>query len=1387
MSDETNVEINVSVNGDASVERAADRVAELRDNLKDAGVTINNAVKELDRLERGASGVAAAASKTAKSAKEADVATRGWAQSMAAVNKASMTAPQNNIYDTYMTAQKKYDSERDAAYKENAVRDKAAAAESSRLQSVRVNQAAAANKQMVADDAASRQRELSSLRSNIQERNRLEQQAASQRAAQNRQSLQQMAQDEAASRKQTLAALKADIISRNTPAAKSGVDQNLPALRYALYDISNALAVVGVSMVALTAAPYAMAISWERAFADVRRTVDGTTPQLDALEQSFVSLAQTIPVSFRDLSQIGSLAGQLNVPAGEIADFTELVAKFSATTDVTIDASATAFARLTQLLGPLEGGYESLGSAILKAGVNSIATESQIIAISTQIAGVASQAKLGADEVIALSTAMASLGIQPELARGTITRLFGNIGRAITAGGTALEDFGKISGISGQQFRDGWENDTMATLVGFLEGIGNKQGPAAEAALNALGISSVRDIPAILRLAQNTDLLNNALADTASQAENGTELNKQYGIIANTVAEKITLLGNNFQAFLATLGQSATGIGFIIDGLNSMLQAMTKIANDPFWSTIIAGGLALTAIGGVLAIVASVAVRSAGSVLALRFAMQQMGISTLGANASLASAIPLIMGTGTASNVAAGGLRVLGAAMKAVSVVGLAVMAVDLATQFANWGREAIGVTDSVTTLQNKLMELDTDLAKTFSSANYSGDMFGIGRAIGSDTAGLDAILVQGSNFGTEFAGAFNRSLLQQFSTGWLEDILGVNQGFNELDKIDEAIAGMFNTGNQVEAIAAYDALIARTEVLGGDTAILNTQLTQTNAAFGEGGVEAARSALSLEDQAAAAQIAAEMENLLAEEITNTISAFTDGITTSADLESALFSLGGTLAQGGDDLSQFSEAGRANLGALMQVINALAAQTPGDAAATANSMQGLFNSLVQGGYASAQQLAFLQNIIAGLGGASKPTTVNLGSLVQGMQKVQTAAAGKGGGGGGGAAKAVRTLLDYAKELGEVAGRAFEIRFSSQASIDKVTTQWMNLNEELAEYQLKVQKLTADRAITAYFLSVAEAYGDVLRAGKLRGELADIDGELADAQSVTNKTLIGNSKAAIANRKVVGDLVKGYQDYIQALAASGADQNTLRNAVANSKAEFYAQATALGFSSAELGTYAAGFDDLTYAINNVPRNITVSANTNPAVQALNEYLARVNASSASVGVSGYAINPGGVATAFKQGIEAQMRNAPVAINGYLIQGQQVYRVPGTSLKLYASGGAVDGPGSSTSDSIPARLSDGEFVMRASARSGIGDGMLNYMNRYGRLPGFGFASGGPVGQSTSNSNAGGMVALVPEDRALLRAWVNRPLIAQVEYVEVSRAAKRGDEMISAAGGR
>lgn len=77
------------------------------------------------------------------------------------------------------------------------------------------------------------------------------------------------------------------------------------------------------------------------------------------------------------------------------------------------------------------------------------------------------------------------------------------------------------------------------------------------------------------------------------------------------------------------------------------------------------------------------------------------------------------------------------------------------------------------------------------------------------------------------------------------------------------------------------------------------------------------------------------------------------------------------------------------------------------------------------------------------------------------------------------------------------------------------------------------------------------------------------------------------------------------------------------------------------------------------------------------------------------------------------------------------------VLGVDLKKAATGGYISGPGTGTSDSIPAMLSNGEYVIRSAAVDMIGRPALDALNA-GRVPEF---SGGGSVDDTIAATAGG----------------------------------------------
>jgi hypothetical protein len=79
----------------------------------------------------------------------------------------------------------------------------------------------------------------------------------------------------------------------------------------------------------------------------------------------------------------------------------------------------------------------------------------------------------------------------------------------------------------------------------------------------------------------------------------------------------------------------------------------------------------------------------------------------------------------------------------------------------------------------------------------------------------------------------------------------------------------------------------------------------------------------------------------------------------------------------------------------------------------------------------------------------------------------------------------------------------------------------------------------------------------------------------------------------------------------------------------------------------------------------------------------------------------------------------------------------------SIKKFADGGRVFGPGGPTSDRIPSMLSRGEWVIRAAAVKELGSGFMSWINSAGPGSGVRSMSGrvGSAGGSKPNPFAGG----------------------------------------------
>lgn len=1055
--------------------------------------------------------------------------------------------------------------------------------------------------------------------------------------------------------------------SKQAAEATKRHQSNLITLRYALYDVSNSLGIMGAGMLAFSTLAFKASADYERAFADVIRTNDSLMQSQVLAERtyrSFMDLAGSIPVAFGDLSAIGKLAGQLGVASGNLEAFVQTVAQFSAVTGESIDTTATAFGRLDALLPDIQGNYDALASSILNVGINSVATEGQIISVSTQLAGIGNQAGLTADEVVGLAGALASVGVQPELARGTITRLFGQISRAVATGGENLQNFAAIAGTSADQFSAKWNSSPMQATLDFFRGI-QQRGGEAEAALRAVGITSVRDVPAILRLSQSMDsVLVPALADASAGLSEGTQLSDNYGVISETLASKLQILANDFQSLMATLGESAIVFKGVIDILSDFLTWLRKIQENPITAFLSQAAVLVTALGGVLLLLVAGLGRVGAGMLAFRTAMQDAGIQATGLRAALVQLGAAISGVNAQSVAASGNVGKLSGAMGALNAISGLLIAVPIVNWVKNLSSEINGAVVDVDTLTKSLQTLDTNMSSV-AQKDFDEVLRKSLESLGASTKTITwgDILPNPGNFDIGLAEALAseydlglQRLTEKTTSWWTTNFVTgepswmaglFDNSFEQIDKFEESF------------IQAWESATTATQQQGIIDALNQLQegmSTEEIENFRYNFADLYEVIGSGVDQSL---LFAESQQAMASEIQSTTDSMTSLIDEVFAGVNAQYALYGALYDVGDALVQEGAAAAFTGDAFQKAIQTIVTQSGSSGVAAAN-LQVLFDTMVSGGYASASQLQYLTQVIAGLqaqagGKVSAPTMtpIDFAGFQKGVQQARASMGSLGGGArkaAGDVRKAkeeVRTLLDYANDLSSVWGRAFDIRFSAQSTLDDITSSWIDMTDSIADAReettditndinglnASIQSLTADRALQEYFLSVAEAYGDALKAQEIRANLAEIDAELADksqdltnankklqkAQDKASTSLSGNSESAIENRKSLTDLVKQYQDHLRALAESGVSQGALQAESSRLRQEFIDQAKALGFSESELQNYAAAFDDVSKIIANTNFGVTIDlTGLDPALLALREFAAKAKKDLDSIG-------------------------------------------------------------------------------------------------------------------------------------------------------------------------
>jgi TP901 family phage tail tape measure protein len=917
---------------------------------------------------------------------------------------------------------------------------------------------------------------------------------------------------------------QAQLAADHASAAIGDYRDRLANTRYALYDVSNSLGIAAAAILAFNVGTVKAAADYQTAFAQIQRTSQATSGELLSLQADFLSLAQNIPVSFDKLAQIGTLAGQLGVETKNIAAFTETTAQFSATTNVTAEAAATAFGRLSTLLPDVGNNYKALGSSILNVGVNSVATESQIIETTTQIAAAGVQAGFTGSQIVGLAASFASLGVAPEQARGVVTRVFYDIGTAVAEGGDSLDNFAKISGMSAEDFKAAWGKDAGATFTEFLKGL-KKEGSGAQATINDLGITAVRDANSLLRLSQNVDEVSKNLKNAKEGFTDTSILSKSFATQAATLASKFQELVNTLQGFFAVIGSSGLPVlTTFVEALKGVVVGLTTIAASPVGQAL---GLVVgvfTAVNGLALLLGSGLARVVAGFLAFNPAIALAKSSFTSFNKEVivtqrAAAAAGVQMTTLQARLATVGIaaKTAGVALKgALASTGIGLAIVGVTTVIEALVTEFQSAEDRAKSMFGALDGLTTALSEDKGLATATQLQVQLGNATDSSTGKIKTqTIAWGENSKAALASQLaSTDAFKKIAEGAYDNIDGFNKedyvaailgdpvkGGQEYvaklqSTLDEKLSKVRNTrvGPDIARDAAgIGELKKQTDAVTAVVKESATALKAQKLANKAAGIEANNTAAALDDEGSAAQT-----------LDDKVKAAFATITGQTDLSSAIDTLTTGIYNAGNSFSYLNQTGVQNLTNLQTAIVAIIASGEQMGISATDAVSALFINLQKQGVDTANLLAQIAPSLGKLGvntEALSGKTASSGLIAEAYaaqlsdvsdnaikaasaQKKNGAAAKESG-------KEMRTAADYASDLSGVFQRAFDIKYGVQEAKDAIQQQLNDMKEARSEAQKALDKDNKDliKANAAYGRAYADTFADAFGT-ELTSRLSD---------------------------------------------------------------------------------------------------------------------------------------------------------------------------------------------------------------------------------------------------------------------------------------------------------
>lgn len=338
-------------------------------------------------------------------------------------------------------------------------------------------------------------------------------------------------------------------------------------------------AAITVPMVAVGGYAAKMAVDFDTAMANLRKTTDMSARELEEFAQSALELSTVQPVSAETILNTEALGAQLGIARESLEGFAQVATGLDIATNMDAETAATEMARFANIVNMAEGDMERYGSTIVAIGNNMATTESEVSAMAQRFASAGHQAGLSEAEILGLSASMSALGIKAEMGGSALSQVFVKISKAVSSGGDELDAFASRSGMSADEFAKAWGEDAAGAFTALLKGIhdSSEAGEDMNTVLGELGITQIRNSDVMRRMAGSVDQVTEAVQLSTSAWEQNTALQDEVDSRNESMASRLQVLKNKVDEIAITVGRPL--VDAVIDALNAMDPAIQAVSD----------------------------------------------------------------------------------------------------------------------------------------------------------------------------------------------------------------------------------------------------------------------------------------------------------------------------------------------------------------------------------------------------------------------------------------------------------------------------------------------------------------------------------------------------------------------------------------------------------------------------------------------------------------------------------------------------------------------------------------------------------------------------------------------------------------------------------------